>query len=460
MTVKKTLNPNPTSTARVRSLPGSYLVALFVASFLSALIAYLGYSSYALTLATAVWIIIPFLWLTDAIVFDGRRIARTGLLPRLLARATGVRDRLKISDIEQVETAVFPGIKRGRNIYYTYRTTISGKTARFVFSSGHRGYLNVIKAMLPVLDADILDNASIDLRDYLVEKHVLRKRARESDIPSNDVLDSASLDIHLRRQIKSRAADAGDAAEKVKHLRRLANELRISGRLLQALEAFRRAAVLRPRDARLLFDFAACLRMLAGSESDEKLEHKALAMMRLAERHAGNDHDLLARLGESYFQIGEWRRASIAFKKAVEVFGQSFRTLRGMAELSLREGKIAHVIHNFSAANQLAETDALRRWTKTEVDYFSHLHSDEEYMELEISRINLLDTLDKTKRSSVKVVGVGFVVIAVGILFDDSVIANVGWAVSGVSLMVWIVMILMGKMLSPRIPFDLMESDE
>jgi tetratricopeptide (TPR) repeat protein len=446
--------------AQVRTMPGGYLAALFVASFLSALVIYLDHPAYALSIAFASWTVVPFLWLTDRIVFDGRRIARTGLLPRLWAKATGTRDRLRIRDIEQVETAVFPGVKRGRNIYYTYRTTISGKTARFVFSSGHRGYLHMIKSLLPRVDADMLDNPSIDLRDYLVEKRALRQRAKDSEIPSSDVLDGSFRDINLRGQIQIETADDRDTGEKANHLRRLANELRLSGRLFQAMEAFRRAAILRPRDAHLLFEFAACLRSVAGSEDDVKLEHRALAMMRLAERHAGNDRDLLTRIGECYFQIGEWHRAAIVFKRATDACGESFRMLCGMAEVALREGKLAHVIHNFSAANRLAGTSALRRWTKTEVDYFSHLNADEEYMELEISRVNLLDTLEKTKRSSIRVALVGFVVITLGLLFSDDLIANIGWAVSGLSQTVWIVAILMVKMLSPRIPFELMETDE
>ncbi len=439
-------------------MPGGYVAFLFAASFLTALIAYLGYPDYCAFVALAMWILVPLLWITDRIVFDGRRIGRTGILPRLWARLTGTRDRLKISDIEQVETVAFPGIKRGRNVYYTYRTTVSGKTARFVFSSGHRGYMSMIRSLLNLVPEDVLDYTSVDLRDYLVEKSDVRRKAKESEIPSSEVLDGSFAEIRLIGKNNSISTDEDVA--RANYLRRLANELRVSGRLLQALEAFRRAAILRPRDARLLFEFAECIRSVAGSESDQKLEHRALAMMRLAERHAGDDRDLLARIGECYFQIGEWRRSAIVFRRVVDAFGESFRVLRGMAELALREGKMAHVIHNFSAANRLAGTGALRRWSRTEVDYFSHLNQDEEYLELEISRVNLLETLERTKRSSVRVVLVGLGGIVIGLLFDDSLVTNIGWAVSGISLTVWIVALLMLRMLSPRIPFELMETDD
>ncbi len=446
------------SRARVRAMPGGYLAFLFAASFLTALTAYLGYPLYSAVMSLALWTVVPLLWITDGIVFDGRRVSRTGFLPRLWAKLTGTRDRLKVSDIEQVETVVFPGIKRGRNVYYTYRTTVSGKTARFVFSSGHRGYMSVIRSLLKEVPEDVLDYTSIDLRDYLVAKNDIRRKARESEIPSSEVLDGSFADISLKSHSDSLSSD--EAVARANHLRTLANELRVSGRLLQALEAFRRAAILRPRDARLLFEFAECIRSVAGSESNQKLEHRALAMMRLAERHAGDDRDLLTRIGECYFQIGEWRRAAIVFRRAVDAFGESFRVLRGMAELALREGKMAHVIHNFSAANRIAATSALRRWSRTEVDYFSHLNQDEEYFELEISRVNLLETLERTKRSSVRVVLVGFGGILIGLVFGDGLVTNIGWTVAGISLTVWVVALLMLRMLSPRIPFELMETDE
>lgn len=445
---------------RIRPLAGGYLAALLVASFNSALLFYLGYTTYALVFTIVSWSVISILWFADRIIFDGRRVIRTGLFPRMWAAATATRDRLKLSDIEQVETTVFPGIKRGRNVYYTYRTTITGKTARFVFSSGYRGYAAMIRALLPLLPEDILDNPSIDLRDYLIEKRELLQKARESEIPSSDVLDGAFREIRLKGAGENYALDVDDSAEKANRLRRLGNQLRLAGRSLQAIEAFRRAAILSPRDARLLFEFAASVRSLAGTEQDRKLEHKALALLRLAERHAGEDRDLLARIGECYSQIGEWRRAAIVFKRVADAFGDNFRTLRGMAELALREGKIAHVIHNFAAAEQHAKSSSLRRWTKTEVEYFSHLNSDEEYMELELSRVNLLDSLERSKRSSLRIAIFGFIVIGFGVAFSDDLIANIGWAVSGLSLGVWVVMILMTRMLSPRIPFELVENDE
>ena len=166
------------------------------------------------------------------------------------------------------------------------------------------------------------------------------------------------------------------------------------------------------------------------------------------------------RLGEWYFQIGEWRRAGNVFQNALERIGENFRTARGLAEIALREGKIAHVIHHFSTANRIAETPSLRRWSRSEAEYFSHLNSDEEYMELEIGRVNLLETVERSKKTALRIAFLAFPAIMIGILLEDSLIANIGWAVSCVSLLVWAGLIISTSLLGQRIPHDLVEPED
>ncbi len=55
---------------------------------------------------------------------------------------------------------------------------------------------------------------------------------------------------------------------------------------------------------------------------------------------------------------------------------------------------------------------------------------------------------------------VGFVAIALGLALGDDLVANIGWAVSGVSLAIWTATIVLTRMLSPRIPFELMETED
>lgn len=446
----------------IRVSPNTYFVALFLVTFFSGLLFYLEFDFIATACFGLSWLFLPFLAFTDRLVFDGKRLERTGVLPKGWAIINNLHRRLKISDIEQVDTQALRTLKRGGKVRYRYRTAIRGKGTAFAFASGGEDYRTMIRTILPLLPDNVLDNRSLELRDYISEPREVLLKAAISNIPPPDVLENSFAEIHQRNKRSAIAIndDSGqDENEQVKSLRRLANELRLAGSLLQALETFRRAVLLKPKDAWLLFEFARCLQSFAGSERDQKLERKAVAMMRLAEMRAGNDGDLLARLGESYFQVGEWRRAGIVFEKAVEAVGESFRSVRGLAEIALREGKIAHVIHNFSTANRLAETPALRRWTKGEVEYFARLNDDDEYMEMEVSRVNLLDSLERSKSTSLRAAFVAFPLIAVGIVFEDIMIANIGWAVSTVALVIWTGMILTAKLLSARILPDLLEED-
>src|SRR5688572_1355072 len=94
----------------VRALIGGYLAASFVAAFLAALSIYFNFPYAAAASILIALVFVPLLWFFDRITFDGRRIKRSGLVSYVIARATGTRDRLKASDIEQVETIAFPGL--------------------------------------------------------------------------------------------------------------------------------------------------------------------------------------------------------------------------------------------------------------------------------------------------------------------------------------------------------------
>ena len=450
--------------ASIRVSPNSYFVALFLATFFSGFLIYLELDWSAALLLGAAWIFLPISLWTDKITFDGKRLARNGVLPRFWSHINNSRRRLKISDIEQVETQALRALKRGGNVFYRYRTSIQGKGLRFAFASGGEDYRRMIHKLFPVLPENVLDNRSIELRDYLAEPKEILMKAEFAKVPAADVLEDSLKVLQTGRRDAKRKLNNSQITEaeeeKADYLRRLANELRLSGYLLQSLETFRRALLLKPRDGWLLFEFARCLYSFAGAERDSKIERRAIAAHRLAEKRANNDGELLARLGESYFQYGDWHRAQRVFQKASENEGESFRSVRGLAEIALREGKIAHVIHNFSTAYRLAETNALRRWTESEAEYFSRLNTDEEYMDLEISRVNLLETLERAKKTAFRIFFFGFPAIIVGLTLFDDLIANIGWAISSIALVVWCGLMISQKILSARIPFELLDDED
>lgn len=446
----------------VRVPAHSYIAAVFVGSFFSALALYLEAERIGYAVIAFCWIVVPAFALTDKIVFNGKRIYRSGVLPRAWAYLTGSRFWLKLKDIEQVETRILPTLKRGGKVFLKYDTSIRGKGVEFEFSSRGRDYRDLTRRIFPAIAEEVLDAGSIEVRDYVSDPKLTRRLAKRSNIPSPDVLEHAFKGPAFRRRRTGSNDEnvlAPDAVEKAGNLRELGNRLRLTGSLLQAMESFRRAVRLQPENAWLLFDFARCIQEFAGSERNLRLERTAAAMMRLAERRAGNDGELLTRLGESYFQAGEWRRSGIAFRKAIDSVGEQFRSIRGMAEIALRDGKLAHVVHNFSAASRLAESPAARRWSEAEAEYFSRLSNDEEYMEMELGRVNLLDTLIRWKGMTLRLCLIGFPIIFLGLYFDDTTVANSGWILSGGMITLWAGIRLATRVFSPRIAPELLQED-
>ncbi len=441
----------------IRVSATSYLVVLFLATFFTAFFIYLGFDVAAGILFVSSWLLIPFLIFNDKIVLIGGRLARTGLIPRIWSKINNTKLTIDIDDIEQVETHAMRAVKSGGSIFYRYETLVRGGGIQFSISSGSDDYRLMIQKLFPYLSENILDNRSVELRDYLRSTKDILLRAEQANIPSADFLEStgwASPGGDLKVSIRDREAQPKDI-EKSNDLRQIANELRLSGHLTQSLEAFRRALMINPRNGWLIYEFARCLHSFAGVDHNPKLERKALAALRLAEKRARSDEELMLRVGECYFQFGDWKRARTAFTNAIAMTGENFRSIRGLAEIALREGKIAHVIHHFSTASRLAETPALRRWTRAETEYFTRLLDDFDYMDLEISRVNYLDNLERGKRTALKIALLGVPWIIIGIFFEETLIVNLGWAVSTVSLLIWAGMIVSKNILSSRVPMEI-----
>jgi tetratricopeptide (TPR) repeat protein len=234
----------------------------------------------------------------------------------------------------------------------------------------------------------------------------------------------------------------------------------MSGVLVRAVEAYRRALRLDRHNPALLFEFSRCLQTLGFVRRNRKLEHRAAAALRLADKTAHGNTELLERIAETYRQFGYSRRAVNAYQSVIDGIGDAFRSLIGLAELALDEGKLAHVVHNFSAANRVASTSALRRWTKAEADYFSHLSEDDEYMELEVSRLNLLERLNRWRVSTFRITIYSLPLIAFGYIFDESLLADAGWLVASVGLIIWAGINIALRVFAPRIPYELVSEED
>lgn len=443
----------------IRVSPNSYFAALFLTTFFSGFLIYLEKDWAGSTLFFISWMCFPILALTDRITFDGKKLTRSGMLPRVWGRINNFRYRVKISAIEQVETRPLRRQKRGGRAFYCYQTTVQGRGVSITFASGGEEYRQMAQAIFLSLPENMLDNCSLELLDYLAAPKQTLLKADLAKIPSGRVLEKLLTKLHNSNKdsgLKNEIEQIGETEVKeAEYLGRLANELRLLGYFWQSLEAFRRALCLTPKNARLLHDLARCLHSFeATSSPNRNFTRKAFAILRLAEMRGQNDSQILARIAESYFEYGDWQRAQMLFHRSIETADDNFRAIRGLAEIALRQGKIAHVIHHFSNAQRIAQTPALKRWTKNEGEYFFKLNADEDYMELEISRINMVENLERTQKTCLMIIFCGFPLTIFGVMFNENLIANLGWAISLIAVFIWVIMILSRHLLAARMPSD------
>jgi len=81
-------------------------------------------------------------------------------------------------------------------------------------------------------------------------------------------------------------------------------------------------------------------------------------------------------------------------------------------------------------------------------------------MDLEIARVNLLETLEKSAATSLKIAALGLPTIIVGAVFEDKLITDIGWAVTAVALLIWTGLTIGQRLFRSRIPFEIYESEK
>lgn len=447
--------------ASVRVSPGPYFTVAAVLTFFAALLLRVHYDGWALLLIAAAWIVLPLLALTDRIVFDGLSLRRHGPISSLLHLLFGYRKQLWIDDFETVETHAVRTLRRGGRVRYRYRTQITGKGKEFIIVSGGREYRKLVRDLLPLIHENKLDNRSRDLRDYLHEPKFLNRKAELSQLASSDVLDVATSDYGARarrlggtphqRRVNTEATP--EEIERARLLRRLGNELRVSGRLREAGEAFRRALNVRPHGAWLIYDFARLLRSQASAQSDARLLSRARAALRLASIRARNDLVLLPLIGESLLECGDARQARQALQKVVEIDSGNFKARVGLADIALREGKLAHVIHHYHEAARVSSEQALARYARSEGEYYMHLNNDDDYLVTELRRISWLQHITRIRRLALRVTNTS-VLLALIAGFVDPLAGSFAWSLASSALGVWLMSLLGTRLLYTRSKFS------
>ena len=442
--------------ASVRVSPGSYLAAASVLTFSSALLLRSERDLLALAVVAVAWLLIPILALTDRLEFDGQFLVRRGPGPFLWRLIAGRQKELSVPEFEKVDTQAVRTLRRGGRVRYRYRTLIVGKNAEFAFASGGRGYREMVRQLFPLIHQDKLDLRTIELRDYLCEPKPLNHEADSLQLASADVLDGATLEFKLGGknqkppdEMYSPTAMSCADHERALQLGQVANKLRIAGRLNEAREAFRRALIVIPKDGQLIFEFARLLRSQASSLSDHKLLSRARAALRLSARRAENEPALLALVGESFLEWGETSRAQSSFQRAIELQPDNFRARMGLANLALRDGKLAHVIHQYRDAARAASDKALSRHVGKEADYYARLNEDDDYLSSELRRINWLQHSLKMRRLAARVTNAS-ILVALLVPYIDPTVAGICWSLASSSLIAWISSLFAIKLLAKR----------
>jgi tetratricopeptide (TPR) repeat protein len=300
-----------------------------------------------------------------------------------------------------------------------------------------------------------MDVRSCELRDYLVEPKGIEASLRLLNLASSSVLANA-IDLPRRLQRAATkeprktgsARQAPDTARGIL-LQRVANELRLGGRWRQAAEAFRRALILLPGDGRLLFEFGRFARSQGNALRNPRFHRRARAALRLSAWIGRNDPPLLARLAETNFEFGEIETASKLFRQALAGEPKLFRAELGLAEIALRDGKLAHVIHHFAASAAVAPDAALTNFAQREIDYYSQLNQDDEYLSKELRRVSWLQNVLNARRLTTRLTAAGLSLVLFGSVVYET-ITVIGWAVATTALIAWCGLMFSGRLLSHR----------
>jgi tetratricopeptide (TPR) repeat protein len=327
---------------------------------------------------------------------------------------------------------------------------------RFRFASGGKGYRRMVRELFKLVPEEKLDARSRELRDYLSDNKTLRATLNLLHLAPAQVLDGATADLdhHAKRIIRhQRVAGTGPPSsadvERGRMLRRAANELRAAGRLREAAEAFRRALLVMPKDGWLIYEFARFLRSQASAMGDARLLARSRAGLRLAGLRGQGDATLLSRIGESFIEYSEMEHATRAFRRALELDPNAFRAEIGLAEISLRNGQLAHVIHHYDAATRIAADRALSRLARRESDYYSRLNTDDDYLAAELRRINWLQSIFRARRIAARVTFASLLLAFLGGSVDEA-LADIGWSIASSSLVCWFGVAITARLLTPR----------
>jgi hypothetical protein len=133
----------------------------------------------------------------------------------------------------------------------------------------------------------------------------------------------------------------------------------------------------------------------------------------------------------------------------VELDYGNYKARLGLADLSLREGKLAHVIHHYHEAARVTSEPALSRYARREADYYTLLNDDEDYLVTELRRISWLQNVTRVRRMAGRVTSVAILTAIIG-GFLDPLAGSIGWSLASSALILWLLSIVATRLLFSR----------
>jgi len=343
----------------------------------------------------------------DRIEFDGQAIRHRGPFAFVLATLLRMHRELRVSDIEAITTEATRLTFATGDARISYHTRVSGAGAEIVVRSHRSSYARFIKALFQAAGPHKLDPRSFEIYQYFETGTALK----ESPVLKSDI-DAMTAPL----------------------LRRIGNSLKLAGKLAQASSYFRIAYEKEPRDPKLLYEMSRFYHSSAQRE-DVRLLQRSDACLRLASRLAGNQPDLLERIGEAFFERLDFKRASECFRRALALDPARFRSNLGLAEIALRDGKLAHVAHFYNAAAESKDM-ALARMAGREARYYERLMDDDGFLESELRRIRISNQVRWARRVASMTFFCAW--LAGGIIGRFSpLVESFSWAMMATSGLIW-----------------------
>lgn len=370
----------------------------------------------------------------EKIFFDGARLGRRGMFALLEQLVAGRAQEFAVDNIEMIATEAIRSRRGLQRIKYLYKVLVAGDNLQIVITLTNKSKNNcheLVKRLLNMVDESKLDPRTSELKQYLNEVQArgqLLTMARQLDL-NQEFTELYEMPISL--------------------VRRLANTLKLEGYMQQALRCFSFAYRSDPRNAYLLYEMARFFRSL-GVIDDPRLLNRARACLRLAAFLGKDEPKLLERIGETHFERFEYKLAARCFSKALGLEPSLYRANIGLAEIALRDGKLAHVAHYYNAAAFASNDRAQRLLASREADYYGRLCSDDDYFEAEISRINKLKNFQWARNLSALMLFVFWIVALLSGRFSKE-LGGLAWSAVLTTSLVWITSLLLSFRYAQRI---------